>query len=122
MKTIKSALLGAKTLTDTTEAALLAELKDLLKEHRGLIINRLIKDLPTYLDYKFNVKTTKQLNETVKQKLVDLKHDAVDLDQYKTVTNQVLARAVTHLTNEPFYVEIDAYLAPSVKPRELKFA
>jgi uncharacterized protein (DUF1697 family) len=122
MKTIKSALLGAKTLTDTTEAALLAELKDLLKEHRGLIINRLIKDLPTYLDYKFNVKTTKQLHETVKQKLVDLKHDAVDLDQYKTVTNQVLARAVTHLTNEPFYVEIDAYLAPSVKPRELKFA
>lgn len=122
MKTIKSALLGAKSLIDTTEDVLLAELRDLLKEHRELIINRLIKDLPTYLDYKFNVKTTKQIHETVKHQLLDLKHSRVDLDNYKAVVNQVLTRAVIHLTNEPFYIEIDAYLAPYVKTRELKFA
>ena len=122
MKTIKSALLGAKSLIDTSEDVLLAELRDLLKEHRELIINRLIKDLPTYLDYKFNVKTTKQIHETVKHQLLDLKHSRVDLDNYKAVVNQVLTRAVIHLTNEPFYIEIDAYLAPYVKTRELKFA
>lgn len=122
MKTIKSALLGAKSLIDTSEDVLLAELRDLLKEHRELIINRLIKDLPTYLDYKFNVKTTKQIHETVKHQLLDLKHARVDLDNYKAVVNQVLTRAVIHLTNEPFYIEIDAYLAPYVKTRELKFA
>ncbi len=122
MKTIKSALLGAKSLIDTSEDVLLAELRDLLKEHRELIINRLIKDLPTYLDYKFNVKTTKQIHETVKHQLLDLKHSRVDLDNYKAIVNQVLTRAVIHLTNEPFYIEIDAYLAPYVKTRELKFA
>lgn len=122
MKTIKSALLGAKSLIDTSEDVLLAELRDLLKEHRELIINRLIKDLPTYLDYKFNVKATKQIHETVKHQLLDLKHSRVDLDNYKAVVNQVLTRAVIHLTNEPFYIEIDAYLAPYVKTRELKFA
>lgn len=122
MKTIKSALLGAKSLIDTSEDVLLAELRDLLKEHRELIINRLIKDLPTYLDYKFNVKTTKQIHETVKHQLLDLKHSRVDLDNYKAAVNQVLTRAVIHLTNEPFYIEIDAYLAPYVKTRELKFA
>ena len=122
MKTIKSALLGAKSLIDTSEDVLLAELRDLLKEHRELIINRLIKDLPTYLDYKFNVKTTKQIHETVKHQLLDLKHSRVDLDNYKAVVNQVLTRAVIHLTNEPFYIQIDAYLAPYVKTRELKFA
>lgn len=122
MKTIKSALLGAKTLTDITEEALLIELRDLLKEHRELIINRLIKDLPTYLDYKFNVKATKQIHDAVKHQLLDLKHARVDLNNYKGVVNQVLSRAVTHLTNEPFYVEIDAYVAPYVKTRELKFA
>lgn len=121
MKTIKSALLGAKSLIDTNENVLFVQLGELLKEHRQLIINRLLSDLPTYLDYKFNVRASKQLNETVKQQLLDLKNSKVDLDQYKSFVNQVLANPVTHLTNEPFYIEIDAYLTPYITAKELKF-
>lgn len=121
MKTIKSALLGTKSLIDTNPEVLLVQLKEILKAHRELIINRLMGDLPTYLDYKFNVKADKKMQELVKDKLLDLKKSNTDLDTYDSIVQQVLNRSVTHLTNEPFYVEIDEYLSQYVKPQQLKF-
>ncbi len=121
MKTIKSALLGTKSLIDTNPEVILVQLKEILKAHRELIINRLIGDLPTYLDYKFNVKADKKMVEVVKDRLLDLKKSNADLDAYDTIVQQVLNRSVTHLTNEPFYVEIDEYLSQYVKPQQLKF-
>jgi hypothetical protein len=121
MKTIKSALLGTKQLIDTNPDVLLIQLREILKEHRELIINRMISDLPTYIIYKFNVKPTRKMVETVKDQLLDLKKGNVDLDKYSNVVQMVLNRAVTHLTNEPFYVEIDEYLAPSIQVSEVKF-
>jgi len=121
MKTIKSALLGTKSLIDTNPEVLLVQLKEILKAHRELIINRLIGDLPTYLDYKFNVKADKKMVELVKDRLLDLKKSNADLDAYDSIVQQVLNRSVTHLTNEPFYVEIDEYLSQYVKPQQLKF-
>ena len=121
MKTIKSALLGTKSLIDTNPEVILVQLKEILKAHRELIINRLMGDLPTYLDYKFNVKADKKMVEVVKDRLLDLKKSNADLDAYDTIVQQVLNRSVTHLTNEPFYVEIDEYLSQYVKPQQLKF-
>jgi len=121
MKTIKSALLGTKSLIDTNPEVLLVQLKEILKAHRELIINRLMGDVPTYLDYKFNVKADKKMVELVKDKLLDLKKSNADLDAYDSIVQQVLNRSVTHLTNEPFYVEIDEYLSQYVKPQQLKF-
>jgi len=121
MKTIKSALLGTKSLIDTNPEVLLVQLKEILKAHRELIINRLMGDLPTYLDYKFNVKADKKMVELVKDRLLDLKKSNADLDTYDSIVQQVLNRSVTHLTNEPFYVEIDEYLSQYVKPQQLKF-
>jgi hypothetical protein len=121
MKTIKSALLGTKQLIDTNPDVLLLQLREILKEHRELIITRMISDLPTYIIYKFNVKPTRKMVETVKDQLLDLKKANVDLDKYTNVVQMVLNRAVTHLTNEPFYVEIDEYLAPFIQVNELKF-
>jgi hypothetical protein len=121
MKTIKSALLGTKQLIDTNPDVLLIQLREILKEHRELIITRMISDLPTYIIYKFNVKPTRKMVESVKDQLLDLKKGNVDLDKYSNVVQMVLNRAVTHLTNEPFYVEIDEYLAPSIQVSEVKF-
>ncbi len=121
MKTIKSALLGTKQLIDTNPDVLLLQLREILKEHRELIITRMISDLPTYIIYKFNVKPTRKMVESVKDQLLDLKKANVDLDKYTNVVQMVLHRAVTHLTNEPFYVEIDEYLAPFIQVNELKF-
>lgn len=121
MKTIKSALLGTKSLIDTNPEVLLVQLKEILKAHRELIINRLMGDVPTYLDYKFNVKADKKMVELVKDRLLDLKKSNADLDTYDSIVQQVLNRSVTHLTNEPFYFEIDEYLSQYVKPQQLKF-
>jgi hypothetical protein len=121
MKTIKSALLGTKQLIDTNPDVLLLQVREILKDHRELIVTRMISDLPTYIVYKFNVKPTRKMVESVKDQLLDLKKGNVDLDKYSNVVQMVLNRAVTHLTNEPFYVEIDEYLAPSIQVSEVKF-
>jgi hypothetical protein len=121
MKTIKSALLGNKSLIDTNPEVLLVQLKEILRSHRELIINRMMGDLPTYLDYKFNIKADKKILELVKDKLLDLKKSNADLDTYDSIVQQVLNRSVTHLTNEPFYTEIDQYLLQYVKTQQFKF-
>lgn len=122
MKTIKSALLGSKSIIDNNPDALLFQLKEILKEHRELIITRMIGDLATYIDYKFSVKPDKHLMETVRDKLFALKKSNVDLKEYDAIVQQVMTRAVTHLTNEPFYTEIDNYLAQYIlTSKTLKF-
>ena len=121
MKTIKSALLGSKSIIDKNPDALLFQLKEILKAHRELIINRLINDLPTYLDYRFSLRPDKQLLATVKDKLLDLKKSNVDLKEYDGIVQMVLTRPTIHLTNEPFYHEIDEYLAPYCITSQLKF-
>ena len=118
MKTIKSALLGTKQLIDTNPDILLLQLKEILKAHRELIITRMMGDLPTYIIYKFEVKPTKNMLEIVKGQLLDLKKGPVDLAKYKLVVQLVLNRAVTHLTNESFYVEIDEYLAQFIQVKD----
>lgn len=114
MKTIKSALLGTKSLIDTNEEVLIVQLKDILKQHRELIINRLLGDLITYLDYKFQTKPDKQMMDAIKDKLIALKKSNVSMECYQSIEKQVMNRAVIHLTNEPFYVEIDACVAELV--------
>ncbi len=121
MKTIKSALLGTKSLIDTNEEVLIVQLKDVLKQHRELIINRLLGDLITYLDYKFQTKPDKQMMDAIKDKLIALKKSNVSMEYYQSIEKQVMNRAVTHLTNEPFYVEIDACVAEVVVPKKKIF-
>ncbi len=121
MKTIKSALLGTKSLIDTNEEVLIVQLKDILKQHRELIINRLLGDLITYLDYKFQTKPDKPMMDAIKDKLIALKKSNVSMEYYQSIEKQVMNRAVIHLTNEPFYVEIDACVAEVVVPKKKIF-
>ena len=60
--------------------------------------------------------------ETVRDRLFALKKSNVDLKEYDAIVQQVMTRAVTHLTNEPFYTEIDNYLAQYIlTSKALKF-
>ena len=122
MKVIKSALLGSKSIIDSNQEAILFQLREIIREHRERIIIRLISDLPTYIDYKFQVKASQRMLDQVKEKLIQLKSSGVDLTIYNSVVQQVLVKANTHLTNEPFYIEIDQYLEPYCRERELGFS
>lgn len=121
MKTVKSALLGSKQLIDTNNDVLLIQFKEIIKEHRALVVTRLIGDLPTYLDYKFEIKVNKEVLMKIKEELLELKNGSVDLQSYDNVVQQLLNRAVVHLTNEPFYKEIDECLSVYVAEKEIKF-
>jgi hypothetical protein len=120
MKTVKSALLGSKQLIDTNSDVLIIQLREIIKEHRALVITRLMNDLPTYLSFKFEVKATKHMSITIKDRLLYLKEGGVDLRVYDNIVQQLLNRAVVHLTNEPFYKEIDELLSVIVATKELK--
>ena len=122
MKTIKSALLGSKNLIDTNQDVLLVQLREIIKEHRALIIARLVGELPVYLDFKFQYKPDKDSSLRIKEELMSLKNSGVGLQHYENVVSQLMNRAVVHLTNEPFYQEIDQLLASIVQPKQMKFA
>ena len=92
----------------------------ILKDHRELIIDRLLRDIPTYLDYKFNVRPDKNQIAAVKELLIRLKKYDIDINYYKVIILNVFSNTNTHLTNEPFYVEIDEYLQPYISANEMK--
>jgi len=121
MKTIKSALLGNKQLIDTNADVLMIQLKDIIKEHRALVIARLITDLPTYLQYKFELKTNNEQRAKIQSELLSLKDGNVDLKVYDNIVQQLLDRPVVHLTNQPFFKEIDECMSEYVAEREIKF-
>ena len=122
MKTIKSALLGAKSIIDRNPESMLFQLKEIIKEHRALIVTRMIGELPTYLDYKFHFKPDKDSLVNIKEKLLSLKNSGVDLMHYDNIVQQLTNRANVHLTNEPFYLEIDELLKDYVSVKQLKLA
>ncbi len=106
MKTIKTGF-GIKRIGDCEESVLLLQVRDLLSTHRGVLIQRLISDLPTYIEYTFNVKAqVKQLQE-IKERLYELKNSSVELDVYPSIVQDVLANKVIHIINGPFYKEIN---------------
>jgi hypothetical protein len=114
MKTIKSAQLGNCQLREGDMQSVLVQVSEVIKEHRAAIIARLVNDLPTYLDYKFKVKATRNQLLEIKEKLIGLKNGGVDLTPYQAIVTQLEVKYVVHLTNEPFYVEIDALLSALV--------
>jgi hypothetical protein len=107
MKMIKSALLGNKQIAEVGEDGLKDQLREILKEHRAIIISKLVREIGTYTDYKFNVRPDKDLLIKIQERLVSLKNSPINLNNYQNVTQHLLNRPVVHLTNQPFYEELD---------------
>lgn len=112
MKTIKSALIGAKTVPDEHFEE---ELRRVLREHRAVILTQLINDLSTYLDYKFQVKPAKSVFDVIKDRLASLKESFVSLDHYKNTLAMVSTRQLSVLSSEEFYHEIDSEIRLHIK-------
>ena len=115
MKTIKSPLLGFKKLDDSDPDVLMLQLQEVLSQHQEILINRLLSDLPTYLDYRFQLKASKAELEEIREKLVFLKTRNVDLEMFGEIVARVRSNATTHLSNELFYSGIDRLLQAYVK-------
>jgi hypothetical protein len=120
MITVKSGLLGNRHLIDGNENAILFQLTQVIKEHRALIIERLIADLPTYLDYKFQTKPNKDQLLQIKDKLIHLQEGGVNLASYKSLVDQLQNQSVVQLTDKLFFAEIDESVSTIIATKELK--
>ena len=119
MKTVRT-VLGNKKIEDKDQQLVLLQLRDILDAHRGTLISRLITDLPTYIDYRFNVKVNSRELDTIKEKLSYLKNSSVDMDKYKFIFDNVMSNEITYVETGPFYKEIDDSISWYLNESQLK--
>lgn len=119
MKTVKIAL-GVKRIEDRDKHLALLQLRDLLDAHRNALINRLMADLPTYLDYRFGTRISEKQLGVLKDKLSFMKNASVDMDKYDFIYQHMLAHQATHVPSEPFYREIDENIGTYLNDDQLK--
>ena len=119
MKTVKT-VLGTKKIEDKDYHVALLQLREILDAHRSTLINRLISDLPAYIDYKFKTKVTSKQLETIKEKLSFLKNSSVDMDKYGFILQNVMSHETTYVTTAPFYQEIDDNISWYLNESQLK--
>jgi hypothetical protein len=118
VKNIKIAT-GLKRIELGDENFALLQIREVLKEHRETLINRLISDLSTYINYTFSTPPTREQLEQIKDKLISLKHATISLPAYSEIIGEVLANETTHVRSEPFYQEINTVIGEALNPSQL---
>jgi hypothetical protein len=111
---------GIKRIEDADMNAMLFRLRDILTEHRGILITRLISDIGTYIDYKFAIKADSRQMEIAKDSLQALKNSVLDLDKYNDIIDRCINNEITYIGSEPFMQEIDDHLVTSLNLPQLK--
>jgi hypothetical protein len=119
MKKVKIAN-GVKKIDDSDSNACLFKLRDVLNEHRTLLINRLVSDLASYIDYKFRIKATAKQIDNVREALQTLKNSTFDLDKYGEIVDQFFNQDMTHVGTELFFKEIDENIGSALNASQLK--
>jgi len=122
MTTIRSirTATGLKRLELASTSLAPLQIQDVLKQHREELINRLLLDLKTYLEYKFSAHVSKDQLERIKDKLAELRISSVDLSRYASVIDEVMTKELTHLNSELFYQEINIAIGDVLNPSQLK--
>jgi hypothetical protein len=119
MKKIKIAN-GIKRIEDADVNAMLFRLRDILSEHRNILITRLTSDLATYIDYKFSIKATTRQLEVARESLSAMKNSVLDLDRYNDIIERCLNHDMTYIGTEPFMQEIDEIISAALNLPQLK--
>jgi hypothetical protein len=120
MKTIESSLIGRKSIVANDPNVQLFQVREVLNQHRDRLINRLLVDIPTYIDYKFKAKASNDELSEIKETLLNVTKTNVDLDKYHSVIRKILKRPLTRLTNEVFFSEIDDLIRRQISKPQLQ--
>jgi len=110
MKIIESPLVGQRFITARDRNVRLFQLKQVLNQHRDLLITRLLKDIPYFLAFKYHARANETELEVIKTKLMDLQKRDVDLTNYASIVEQIKKRTTVKLNNQEFFNEIDQLL------------
>jgi hypothetical protein len=110
MKTIVSRLCGEKFITARDKNVRLFQVKQVLNQHRDLLIDKLMKDIPYYLAFKYHARATPTEVEEIKTKLTTLQKKDINLMDYASIVEEIKRRPRVKLDNQVFYKEIDQLL------------
>jgi hypothetical protein len=118
MKTIKTAT-GIKKIQDTDEQFVSIQLRSILQDHRALLIDKMMKGLESYIDYKFGRRTDPKTMDRLKHRLYELKKSGIDVETYKPIFQTVMKHEYTSIGNAMFYEEIDTLLKEDLAQPDL---
>jgi hypothetical protein len=119
MKTIKTAA-GVRRIDDTGDYVTLFKVREILQEHRRILITRIIAEPNSYLDYKFQRRIGGQSLKSLVARLSDLSAASIDLDRYDQVLKDFEHQQHLILSNAIFYQEIDEVIYEELNSSQLK--
>jgi len=119
MKTIRTATGIKRVDLSRNVYSAIAKIKELLKEHRQVLIDRLLVDLPTYILYQYNARPTSYQLDNIKDRLHALKTGEISTFRYDSVIDDILDDDVVSVRSEPFYFEINEAISAEINPSQL---
>ncbi|MEQ9592469.1 MAG: hypothetical protein RLN86_07720 [Cyclobacteriaceae bacterium] len=121
MKFIKSSFLGSRCVRAHDPNIQLFQVRAILNLHRDALVDRVLSDLPTYIEYKFHCKASRHELALIFDGLKQLKLRDVDLEFYEPIIKSLKRRDELKLNNEYFFLELDEFIRSQFS-RQLHFA
>ena len=110
---------GIRKIELSNENLATLQITDVLKQHRDTLINSLLSDLTTYINYQFRTPAKKDQLENIRARLLDLRNSAVGLAKYGFLVDEILANDTTYVRSEAFYQEINEVIGEELNPSQL---
>ena len=121
MKIIKSRLIGTRCIKAKDPNIQLFQIRMLLNQHRDALVDRILTDLSTYIDFKFKTQPARSDLIVLFERLSAFKTKDVDLEFYEPILKQLNRKDEIILTNDYFFMEIDEQIRLNLNP-QLEFA
>lgn len=107
MKVIKSGLIGARVVKAKEPNIQLFQIRVVLNQHRDALVNRILSDLSTYIDFKFHLQPARNELIALAEKIAGLKSRDVDLEYYQPMLKELKRKDEIKIKNDYFFLEID---------------
>ncbi|MFZ1806952.1 MAG: hypothetical protein WAU36_07020 [Cyclobacteriaceae bacterium] len=121
MKIIRSSFLGARVVRAQDPNIQFFQIRSLFNLHRDALVDRVLSDLPTYIEYKFGSVSNRQELIHIGEGLLELKQHDVDIDFYAPILKMLKRKDEIKLDNEYFFLELDEKIRTRLS-RQLHFA
>lgn len=121
MKILKSRLIGNRGVKAKDPNIQLFQFRIIFNQHRDALLDRILADLNTYVDFKFKTQPSRSNLIIIFEKLAILKGKDVDLEYYEPLLKQLKRKDEVILTNDCFFMEIDDQIRMHLTP-QLNFA
>jgi hypothetical protein len=110
---------AVRHLEDADRNITLFRIQEILTEYRSTLINGILSDLHTYLQFKLYIKVEKETHSMLRDKLLDLSNSKINLDRYEEVVREITASSSYRVSPTAFFHEIDTLLDSVLNPVQL---